>query len=643
MNSVDQICEKFVVQNTLDHGSAKVGPVVGMIMAAHPELRKEATNVKETVVEKINLINSLTITEIQQIAREKYPELLKEDKQESELVEGTDFIRAIINEDMKTNKYNGRVHTRFPPEPNGYLHIGHAKSILLNYGISVEYHGKFNWRFDDTNPSKEEKRYVNAMIEDAKWLGVDWEDRLLFASDYFDQFYDYAVQLIKKGLAYVDDLSVDEIREYRGSLTEPGKNSPYRNRSIEENLILFNKMKAGDFPDEARVLRAKIDMASPNLLMRDPLIYRILHKTHHNTGDKWCIYPMYDWAHGLEDSIEGITHSICTMEFEVHRQLYDWFLEQLEEKNGEPIFRPRQIEFARSDISYTILGKRNIKRLVDEGLVTSWDDPRMPTIAGVRRRGYTPEAIQNFCKAIGVSKRKAMIDVSTLENCIREDLDERCSRTMSILQPLKVIITNYPKDEVEEITIPYHPRNKEMGTRKVKFSKTIYIEREDFMENPPKDYYRLTHGKEVRLKYAYIIKCEKVLKDEKTGEIYEIHCSYDSATKSDSSVVERKVKGTIHWISALDAIKAEVRLYDRLFIKENPMEVEEGKDFTDYINPHSLEIVTAYVEPFLQDVDIGSRYQFERLGYFCVDIVDSSKDNLVFNRIITLRDSWVKK
>ena len=643
MNSVDRICEKFVVQNTLDHGSAKVGPVVGMIMAAHPELRKEAKTVKETVVEKINLISSLTITEIQQIAREKYPELLKEEKLESDLSEGTDFIRAIINEDMKTNKYSGRVHTRFPPEPNGYLHIGHAKSILLNYGIAVEYNGKFNWRFDDTNPTTEDAEYVKAQIEDAKWLGVDWEDRLLYASDYFDQFYEYAVQLVEKGKAYVDDLSVDEIREYRGTITKPGKESPFRNRTIEENLDLFERMKNGEFLDGSKVLRAKIDMASPNLLMRDPLIYRILHKTHHNTGDKWCIYPMYDWAHGLEDSIEGITHSICTMEFEIHRQLYDWFLEQLDDENGNPIFKPHQIEFARSNFTYTVLGKRNIIRLVKEGYVNGWDDPRMPTIVGIRRRGITADAIRKFYKEIGVSKREAIIDQSIFDNCVREDLDERCSRVMSVLQPLKVVITNYPKDEFEEITILNHPRNKEMGTRKIKFSKILYIEQEDFMEDPPEDYYRLTLGKEVRLKYTYIIKCEKVLRDDETGEITEIHCSYDSETKGDSSATERKIKGTIHWISAMDAIKAEVRLSDRLFIKENPMELEEGEDFTDYLNPHSLEIVNAYVEPFLQDADIGSRYQFERLGYFIIDKVDSRKDNLVFNRIITLRDSWVKK
>ncbi|MHA1399753.1 MAG: glutamine--tRNA ligase/YqeY domain fusion protein [Candidatus Heimdallarchaeaceae archaeon] len=641
MNSVEDICEKCAIQNALEHGEAKIGPVMGMIMSAHPELREEAKAVKETAIQVINRINALQNDEIRQIAQQKYPELLTEEEDET-TKEDVDFIRKIINEDMRTGKYNGRVHTRFPPEPNGYLHIGHAKSINLNYGIAQEYNGKFNLRFDDTNPATEEEEYVKSIIEDVKWLGADWEDRLFFASNYFEKFYEYAVQLIKKGKAYVDDLSVEKIREYRGTLTEPGKESPYRNRSIEENLDLFERMKNGEFPDGSKVLRAKIDMAHPNLLMRDPIIYRIMHKEHHNTGDKWCIYPLYDWAHCLEDSIERITHSICTLEFEVHRELYDWYLDQLEDENGEPIYHPQQIEFARLNISYTVLSKRRLLRLVNEGYVDGWDDPRMPTIAGMRRRGITPEAIRSFTDDIGVSKRDTIIEHSTLDYHVRVDLDRRCPRVMSVLRPLKVVITNYPENKEEEIEVANHSYNKEMGTRKIKFSKIIYIEKDDFMENPPEDYYRLSTGKEVRLKYAYVIKCEKVIKDEETGEIKELHCTYDPETKEKTAKDGLKVKGNIHWISANNAIKAEVRLYDRLFIKENPMEVEEGKDFTDYINPNSLEIVQAYVEPFLKEAEPGSRYQFERLGYFCIDIVDSTKDSLVFNRIITLRDTWGK-
>ncbi|NHJ39278.1 MAG: glutamine--tRNA ligase/YqeY domain fusion protein [Asgard group archaeon] len=574
------------------------------------------------------------------MVQQKYPDLFKEELKDEEESEDVDFIRAIINEDMKTSKFGGRVHTRFPPEPNGYLHIGHSNSINTNYGIAVEYNGKFNLRFDDTNPVTEEMEYVEGIIEDVKWLGADFEERLFWASDYFDQFYDYAMQLVEKGLAYVDDSPVEKIRKDRGTLIQSGKESPYRNRSIKENIDLFKRMKNGEFPEGAKVLRAKIDMKHPNLLMRDPIIYRILHKSHHNTGDKWCIYPTYDWAHGLEDSIERITHSICTMEFEVHRELYDWYLNQLTDENGKPIYHPQQIEFSRVNISHLVLSKRKQLLLVNEGFVKGWDDPRLLTIAGMRRGGITPEAIRNFNNAIGVSKREKIIDRSIFDKFVRDDLDERCPRVMSVIKPLKVIITNFPEDKTETITVSNHPRNKNMGERKVKFTKNLYIEQEDFMEDPPEDYRRLSPGKEVRLKYAYIIKCEKVIKDKKSGEIKEIHCSYDSKTKSGSIDEDRKVQGTIHWISADHSIEAEMRLYDRLFTKENPMDVEEGKEFTDYINPNSLEIVIGYVELFLKKAEKGSRYQFERMGYFNIDPIDTKNNKLVFNRIITLRDTW---
>ncbi|NHK30964.1 MAG: glutamine--tRNA ligase/YqeY domain fusion protein [Asgard group archaeon] len=611
-------------------------------MGANPELRKEANKVKEILEKKVEYVNSLNKKEIQQIVQQKYPDLTKiaEDEEKQKDI---DFVRVIVNEDMKTNKFGGRVHTRFPPEPNGYLHIGHATSINLNYGIAEEYGGKFNLRFDDTNPLKEEERYVKSIIEDVKWLGADFEDRLLFSSDYFDQFYKYAVQLIKKGLAYVDDSSVEQIRKDRGTLTKLGVESKYRNRSIEENLDLFTRMKNGEFPDGARVLRAKIDMKHPNLLMRDPLIYRILHATHHNTGDKWCIYPLYDFAHGLEDSIEGITHSICTLEFEVHRQLYDWYLDQLTDDEGNPIYHPQQIEFARFNISHLVLSKRKQLQLVNEGFVNGWDDPRLLTISGMRRGGITPEAIRKLCETVGITKREKNVDRSVFDKCVRDDLDERCPRVMSIIKPLKIVITNYPENKTENITIQNHPQNEEMGSRKVKFTKNLFIEHEDFMEKPSKDFRRLSPGEEVRLKYAYIIKCEKVIKDKKTGEIKEIQCTYDSETKSGKTDENRKVQGTIHWISADHAIEVEMRLFDRLFTKDNPMEVEEGKDFTDYINPKSFEIIRGYVEPFLKKAELGSRYQFERMGYFNIDPIDSKKDEPIFNRIITLRDTWSKK
>ncbi|MEE9410007.1 MAG: glutamine--tRNA ligase/YqeY domain fusion protein [Candidatus Heimdallarchaeota archaeon] len=646
MDSVEKISEKFTIINAIDYGEAKIGPVMRMIMGAHPELRKEADKVKAIVAEKVSYINSLKQEEIQHLAKQQYPELLQEEVEAES--EDVDFIRAIINEHNKTGRFGGRVHTRFPPEPNGWLHIGHACSILMNHKIAMDYGGRFNFRFDDTNPLKEEEEYVKAMIEDAKWLGVYKEyengtNNIFFGSDYFDQLYDYAMQLVKKGIAYVDDSTVEEIREMRGTVVEPGKESPYRNRSIEENIDLFERMKNGEFPNGAKVLRAKIDMAHTNMLMRDPIIFRILHAPHHNTGDKWCIYPMYDWAHGLEDSVEGITHSICTLEFEVHRQLYDWYIDQLEEENGEATFHPQQIEFAKVNISHTVLGKRIMIKLVEDGHVNGWDDPRMLTIAGMRNRGITREALASFTDAISVSKREKIIDQSILDHHIREDLNERCPRVMSVLNPLKIIITNYPEDKVEEFEVPNHPTIKEMGTRKVKFTKELYIEQDDFMENPPEDYFRLSPGEEVRLKYAYYIKCENLIKDEETGTIKEIHCSYDEKSKGGTPVQDREVKGTIHWISADNYVKAEARLFDRLFVKENPMDVEEGKTFVDYLNPKSLEITDVLIEPFIQNDEYGSRYQFERLGYFYLEPIESKKERLVFNRIITLRDSWVKK
>lgn len=553
-----------------------------------------------------------------------------------ETPEKSDFIRDIINEDLKSNKFNGRVHTRFPPEPNGYLHIGHAKSINLNYGIAKAYNGKFNLRFDDTNPEKEEQEYVDSIIEDVQWLGANFENRLFYASDYFEQMYEYAVQLIKKGKAYVCDLSQEEMRAMRGTLTEPGKESPYRNRSVEENLSLFQRMRNGEFPDGAKTLRAKIDMASPNINLRDPVMYRIVHETHHRQGNKWCIYPTYDWAHGIEDSIEGITHSICTLEFENHRPLYDWYLDQL------GIYHPQQIEFARLNLSYTVLSKRKLLKLVEEKHVSGWDDPRMPTIAGYRRRGYTPEAIRNFCDMIGVAKRDSVIDVALLEYAIREDLNKRVQRAMAVLNPLKVVITNYPEGKTEELDAVNNPEDESAGARKIPFSREIYIEQEDFREIPPPKYFRLSPGTEVRLRYAYIIKCEKVVKDT-AGNLIEIHCTYDPETKSGSANSAKKVKATIHWVSAPHAAEAQVRLYDRLFVKENPDETEEGKDFLSNLNPNSLQVLHhCKIEPMLAQAKPGVRFQFERVGYFCADSTESVPGAPVFNRIVTLKDTWAK-
>ncbi len=550
-------------------------------------------------------------------------------------IQRMDFIRQIVAEDCAKGTWGGRVHTRFPPEPNGYLHIGHAKSICLNFGIAQEFGGKCNLRFDDTNPSKEDQEYVDAIIEDVRWLGWDWEDRLYFASDYFQQMYDWAVELIKKGKAYVCDLSAEETRQYRGTLTEPGKNSPYRSRSIEENLDLFERMKKGEFPDGSRTLKAKIDMAHPNLNMRDPVMYRILHATHHRTGDQWCIYPMYDWAHGLEDSIEGITHSICTLEFENHRPLYDWFLDQL------GIHHPRQIEFARLNLTYTLMSKRKLLRLVKENHVRGWDDPRMPTLSGLRRRGYSPEAIRNFCKVIGVNKFNSTVDYALLEHCLREDLNKTSPRVMAVLNPLKVVLTNYPDGQTEMLEAINNPEDPAAGTRQVPFSKVLYIEQDDFMENPPKKFYRLAPGREVRLRYGYFIKCENVVKDS-AGNILELHCTYDPATRGGEAPDGRKVKATIHWVSAAHALDAEVRLYEHLFTKENPEDAPEGQDFTVNINPDSLKILTGCkAEPSLKNTKPLDRRQFERLGYFCTD-PDTSKGRLVFNRTVTLKDTWSK-
>ena len=547
-----------------------------------------------------------------------------------------DFIRDIISDDLRTNKYDGRVHTRFPPEPNGYLHIGHAKSICLNFGVAADFNGLCNLRFDDTNPIKEEQEYIDSIIEDVHWLGFDWEGRLYYASDYFEQMYQYAVQLIEAGKAYVDELSAEEIRGYRGTLIDPGKQSPYRGRSIEENLDLFRRMRAGEFPDGSRVLRAKIDMASSNLNMRDPVMYRILHAEHPRTGDKWCIYPMYDWAHGLEDSIEGITHSICTLEFEDHRPLYDWFLDELD------IYHPRQIEFARLNLTYTVLSKRRLLELVQEGHVSGWDDPQMPTISGLRRRGYTPESIRDFSRRIGVAKTDSTIDIALLEHSLREDLNRRAQRVMAVLRPLKVVIENYPEGQLEEMDAVNNPEDPGAGTRKVPFSRVLYIEREDFREDPPNKFFRLAPGREVRLRYAYFITCVGVVKDEKTGEVVELRCTYDPATRGGDAPDGRKVKATLHWVSAEHALEAEVRLYDHLFSKENPTDVEGGADFKDYLNPNSLEILTSCrVESGLAGAIPGSRYQFERQGYFCVD-PDSSTGKLVFNRTVSLRDTWAR-
>ena len=547
----------------------------------------------------------------------------------------SNFIRTIVADDLETGKHHGRVHTRFPPEPNGYLHIGHAKSICLNFGLASEFGGRCNLRFDDTNPSKEDVEYVESIREDVRWLGFDWGDREYYASDYFDHLYRFAVQIIKAGKAYVCDLNSDQMREYRGTLTDPGRNSPFRDRSIEENLNLFERMKAGEFPDGTRTLRAKIDMASPNLNLRDPVMYRILHATHHRTADRWCIYPTYDFAHGQSDSIEGITHSICTLEFEDHRPLYDWFLDQL------AIHHPQQIEFARLNLSHTVLSKRKLLQLVQQNHVAGWDDPRMPTLAGFRRRGYTPEAIRKFCERIGVAKRNSTVDIAMLEHCLREDLNKRAPRAMAVLRSIKVVIENYPAEQVENLEAVNNPEDPSSGTRVIPFSRVVYIEQDDFREEPPKGFFRLSPGREVRLRYAYIIKCTDVVKDPETGEIRELRCTYDPETKSGSSQSKRKVKATIHWVSAEHAQEAEVRLYDPLFIKEDPEDVPEGRDWLTNVNPKSLEVLTdCRVEPILANAQMGELYQFERLGYFCVDSVDSTKGKPVFNRTVTLRDSW---
>jgi glutaminyl-tRNA synthetase len=555
----------------------------------------------------------------------------------TEAAPSVDFIRTIVNEDKNTNKYGGRVHTRFPPEPNGYLHIGHAKSICLNFGVAEEFGGVANLRFDDTNPTKEELEYVESIQQDVRWLGFDWDDRLFYASDYFDQLYEYAVQLIKKGKAYVDDLSAAEIREYRGTLTEPGKNSPYRNRTIEENMDLFERMKAGEFPDGTRTLRAKIDMASPNITLRDPVLYRILNVPHHRTGDKWCIYPMYDFTHCLSDSIEGITHSLCTLEFENNRALYDWVLDNLE------VYHPQQIEFARLNLSYTVLSKRKLLQLVQDEVVDGWDDPRMPTLSGLRRRGYTPEAINNFCNHIGVAKKNSIIEFALLEHYLRQDLNQRAPRRMGVLRPLRVVITNYPEDQVEELEAVNNPEDPTMGTRMVPFSRELYIEQNDFREDPPKKFFRLAPGREVRLRYGYFITCVGVVKDENTGEVVELHCTYDPQTRGGSAPDGRKVKATLHWVSAAHAVPVEVRLYDRLFSVPNPEDVEEGSDFRSNLNPNSLEVLDdSVVEKSLADAAPGTIYQFERQGYFILDSSDSAPGKLVFNRTISLRDSWAK-
>jgi glutaminyl-tRNA synthetase len=547
-------------------------------------------------------------------------------------VERKHFLHEIIDQDLKTGKFNGRVHTRFPPEPNGYLHIGHAKSICLNFGLARDYQGLCNLRFDDTNPTKEELEYVQSIQEDVRWLGFDWGDRLYYASDYFEQLYEYAVQLIQKEKAYVCDLNADQIREYRGTLTEPGKESPYRNRSIEENLDLFARMRKGEFPDGSRTLRAKIDMASPNLNMRDPVMYRILRATHHRTGDTWCIYPMYDWAHGQCDSIERITHSICTLEFTDHRPLYDWFLDQL------GIYHSQQIEFARLNLTYTVMSKRRLLQLVQEGYVDGWDDARMPTISGLRRRGYTPESIRMFADRVGVARSESVSELALLEDCLRDDLNKRARRVMAVLRPLKVVIENYDATRVEEMDAVNNPEDPSQGTRKVPFSRELYIERDDFREDPPKKYFRLSPGAEVRLRYAYIIKCTGVIKDEQSGEIIELRCTYDQESKSGSSQSGRKVKGTIHWVSARHAVEAEVRLYDRLFTVEEPA----GENWKEFINPESLETLRGCkVEPGLANAKPQDRMQFERLGYFCVDN-DMKPGQLLFNRAVTLRDTWAK-
>jgi glutaminyl-tRNA synthetase len=551
--------------------------------------------------------------------------------------EKSNFIREIILDDVKTNKHNGKVVTRFPPEPNGFLHIGHAKSIFLNYGLAEEFKGTFNLRFDDTDPIKEEMKYVEATKEDIAWLGCDWGENLFFASDYFEKLYEYAVALIKSGKAFVDDLSAEEIEKSRGSLTEPGEESPFRNRTIEENLTLFEKMKKGEFKEGEKVLRAKIDMTASNLNMRDPVLYRIKFANHYRTGDTWCIYPMYDFTHGQSDAIEGITHSLCSLEFENHRPLYDWFIENLPVPS-----KPRQIEFAKMLFNYTVLSKRNLGRLVKEKYVSGWDDPRMPTVSGLRRRGVTAVALKNLCEAVGVTKRNTILDISIFENHVREDLNKTSPRVMVVLDPIKIVLTNYPEEKIDELEAQNHPENESMGTRKVPFSRELYIEREDFMEEPSKKFFRLAPGREVRLRYAYFITCEKVIKDKKNGEIKELHCTYDPETRGGNASDGRKVKATLHWVSAKHAVKIEARLYDRLYTVEDPQHHEEGKDFTEFINPESLVTVTAYGEPSLKNAKAEERFQFERMGYYCVDRYDSKPEKLVFNKTIGLKDTWAK-
>ncbi len=553
---------------------------------------------------------------------------------EIESSQPTDFIRAAVSDDLRSGRYT-RVHTRFPPEPNGYLHIGHAKAICIDFGIAAEFGGQCNLRFDDTNPVKEETEYVESIMQDIRWLGYDWGDRLFYASDYFEQLVEFAVTLIRKGKAYVCDLTADEVREYRGTLTEPGRESPYRSRTVEENLDLFSRMRAGEFPDGARTLRAKIDMASPNINLRDPVMYRILHASHHRTGDRWCIYPMYDFAHGQSDSIEGITHSLCSLEYEIHRPLYDWFLDELE------IYHPRQIEFARLNVSYTVLSKRRLLRLVQEGRVRGWDDPRMPTLSGLRRRGYTPEALRDFCDRIGVAKKDSIVDIALLEHCLREDLNKRAPRVMGVLKPLRIVIENYPEGKVEEFDTLNNPEDPAAGTRKVPFSRVLYIEQDDFRETPPPKYYRLAPGREVRLRSAYFVRCVDVVKDAQ-GNIAELRCTYDPATRGGDAPDGRKVKATLHWVSAAHALKAEVRLYDRLFLKENPENTDEGQDFVAHLNANSLETLSeCRVEPGLAGAKIGGIFQFERQGYFCVD-PDSANGTLTFNRAVSLKDEWAR-
>ena len=554
-----------------------------------------------------------------------------------ENTQAKNFIREIIDEHLKTNRFGGLVHTRFPPEPNGYLHIGHAKAICISFGIARDYNGLCNLRMDDTNPEKEESEYVNSIIEDVRWLGFDWADRLFYASDYFEKLYQYAVQLIKLGKAYVCDLNADEISKYRGTLTESGKDSPYRSRSVDENLDLFDRMRNGEFPDGSKTLRAKIDMADPHIIMRDPVLYRIKREHHHRTGDKWCIYPMYDFAHCLSDSIEGITHSICTLEFENNRPLYDWILDTLR------LYHPQQIEFARLNLSHTVLSKRKLLQLVQEKLVDGWDDPRMPTISGFRRRGYTPGAIRNFCDEIGVSKMDSIIELAVLENAIRQELNKTAPRAMAVLRPIKLVITNYPEGKTEELDAINNPEDPSAGTRKVPFGRELYIERDDFREVPPPKFFRLSPGKEVRLRYAYFVKCTDVVKDAKTGEVTEIRCTYDPATKGGDSPEGRKVKATLHWVSARHAIDAEVRLYDTLFTKRNPNDAPEGADFRANLNPKSLEALkSCKLEPLLKTAKPDSRYQFERMGYFCLDPVSAKAGKRIFNRIVTLKDEWAK-